>query len=407
MNALAPRFQAEAAAENRPLRICFPFSGDSVGGSHISVRGLMTNLDPALYRPIVVTEVPDGMIARFFAGQERMDDPGAHGLFVPGEAFTLRKFTRTLAGVLPRARFLRRQRIDIVHVNDGRSSANWALAARLAGTRLIWHHRGDPRALGLRLLAPALAHRVLAVSAFALPPEGIWSARDKASVVHSPFDTGISIDRAKARDTLIRELGVTPDTLLLGYFGAFVPRKRPLLFVDMMARLRGLVDRPVMGVMFGEARLPAMDSALRQHIAGKGVAGQVKLMGYRTPGPFWIAACDQLVVPAVGEPFGRTLVEAMLVGTPIVAARSGGNIEALEGGVGLLVEPDDADALARACAELGARGKGAGKAAGEAAMDMGREMALAAQADARRRFSEATHCARVSAIYEQLRTSGA
>jgi glycosyltransferase involved in cell wall biosynthesis len=75
----------------------------------------------------------------------------------------------------------------------------------------------------------------------------------------------------------------------------------------------------------------------------------VKLMGYRSPGPFWIAACDQLVVPAVGEPFGRTLVEAMLVGTPVVAARSGGNMEALEGGMGLLVEPDDGAGGAGRC----------------------------------------------------------
>src|SRR3546814_10360347 len=54
---------------------CFPFSGDSIGGSHISVRGLIEHLDPALYRPMVVTEVPGGMIASFFAGHERMDDP--------------------------------------------------------------------------------------------------------------------------------------------------------------------------------------------------------------------------------------------------------------------------------------------------------------------------------------------
>ncbi|UZW54555.1 glycosyltransferase family 4 protein [Sphingobium sp. JS3065] len=391
MNAPLPRLKPEDAVKDNRLRICFPFSGDSIGGSHISVRGLVEHLDPALYRPIVVTEVPGGMIANFFAAHEPLDDPAARGLFVPGEAFTLRKFGRTLTGVLPRMRFLRRNRIDIVHVNDGRSSANWALAARLAGAKLIWHHRGDPRALGLRLLAPALAHRVLTVSSFALPPEGLWSARSRASVVHSPFDTGLEVDRASARDALVRELGVTPDTLLLGYFGAFVPRKRPLLFVDMIARLRAMTARPVMGLMFGAARLPTMDVALRRRILDRSVEDQVRLMGYRTPGPFWIAACDQLVVPAVGEPFGRTLVEAMLVGTPIVAARSGGNIEALEGGAGILVEPDDADALARACEGL----------------DDARPMALAAQADARRRFSEAAHAAQVSAIYEALRPCAA
>lgn len=390
MNAYQPDLQAARGTPEKRLRICFPFSGDSVGGSHVSVRGLLEHLDKLRYHPIIVPEIADGGIAHFFAGQDQMADPASQGLFVPGEAFTPRKYARTLMGVLPRARFLRRNRIDIVHVNDGRSSANWALAARLAGAKLLWHHRGDPGALGLRILAPILADQVLAVSSFALPAAGKWSARNKAAVVYSPFDTSLTADRASARDALLRELGASPDTLLLGYFGAFIARKRPLQFVDAIAKLKERLDRPVLGLMFGEARVPAMDTALRKRIADMGMGDHVRLMGYRTPGAFWISACDQLVVPAVREPFGRTLIEAMLVGTPVVAARSGGNIEALEGGFGLLVEPDDADALAEQCAQL-SRDPDAASA-----------LASLAQADARQRFSNATHSREVSAIYDRL-----
>ena len=208
--------------------------------------------------------------------------------------------------------------------------------------------------------------------------------------MHSPFNPDMSIDRAHARETLVRELGITPDTLILGFFGAFITRKRPLLFIDMMAALRQKLDRPVVGVMFGESVVPSMDDALQRRISRKGVTDQVKLMGYRTPGAFWIAACDQLVVPAVREPFGRTLVEAMLVGTPIVAARSGGNIEALEGGIGLLVDPDDPDALADQCARLSRDPAAAA------------DMANRAQVDARHRFSEIVHSQKVSDVYDRL-----
>src|SRR3546814_13630436 len=83
MNAPLPRLKPADAARDDRLRICFPFSGDSIGGSHISVRGLIEQLDPALYRPMVVTEVPGGMIASFFAGHERMDDSAAQWPFVP------------------------------------------------------------------------------------------------------------------------------------------------------------------------------------------------------------------------------------------------------------------------------------------------------------------------------------
>jgi glycosyltransferase involved in cell wall biosynthesis len=385
------RPMVDETASSRRLTICFPFSGENIGGSHVSVIGLLELLDKGRFRPIVVPEVPDGKMARFFTGFEQLPDPVQAGrMFVPGEAFGIGKFLGTLFGILPRARFLRRHGIDIVHVNDGRTSANWAVAARLAGARLVWHHRGDPDALGLRLAAPLLADRVLTVSSFALPKPGLWSAARKAAVVHSPFDVELRADRKQARAILDEELGLSPDTIVLGFFGAFVPRKRPLMFVDAIRALRAKLDRPVIGLLFGEARVPEMDKALRDHIAATGVSDCVRIMGYRSPGPQWIAACDQLLVPAIGEPFGRTLIEAMLVGTPVIATRSGGNVEALEGGFGVLVAPDDADAMAEGCARV-VRNPA-----------LAAEMVAAADRDARNRFSTATHCALVSETYAKL-----
>jgi glycosyltransferase involved in cell wall biosynthesis len=56
---------------------------------------------------------------------------------------------------------------------------------------------------------------------------------------------------------------------------------------------------------------------------------------------------DVTVLPAVGEGFGLTLVEAQLSGCAVVGARSGGITDIItQGESGLLVNPDDADDLA-------------------------------------------------------------
>jgi glycosyltransferase involved in cell wall biosynthesis len=102
-----------------------------------------------------------------------------------------------------------------------------------------------------------------------------------------------------------------------------------------------------------------------------------------------------LLVRAVGEPFGRTLIEAMLVGTPVVATASGGNVEALRGGrVGMLVRPEDPRALADAAAILidwPARAEAIG---------------AAARADARSRFGEARHADQVMEVYDEILGGG-
>ena len=55
-------------------------------------------------------------------------------------------------------------------------------------------------------------------------------------------------------------------------------------------------------------------------------------------------ALDVLLVPAVREPFGRTLIEAMFLGTPVVATDDGGNREAIGGDRGL-VPPDQPESF--------------------------------------------------------------
>jgi glycogen(starch) synthase len=60
----------------------------------------------------------------------------------------------------------------------------------------------------------------------------------------------------------------------------------------------------------------------------------------------WYSAADVLAVPSWYEPFGMVILEGMLYGLPIVAAKVGGPSEILEHGrTGLLCPPKDSDAL--------------------------------------------------------------
>lgn len=84
-----------------------------------------------------------------------------------------------------------------------------------------------------------------------------------------------------------------------------------------------------------------------------GLTDRVVFAGDRSDVYDWFDAMDVAVHASWGEAFGLVLVEAMALGTPVVATDAGGPAEIIEDGVsGLLVPPGDhhamADAITRA-----------------------------------------------------------
>ena len=66
-----------------------------------------------------------------------------------------------------------------------------------------------------------------------------------------------------------------------------------------------------------------------------------------------MAAADVVVIPSVAEAFGLVVTEALYLGSPVVAAKTGGIPEIVQDQVdGLLVPPASPDALANAIIRL-------------------------------------------------------
>jgi glycosyltransferase involved in cell wall biosynthesis len=85
--------------------------------------------------------------------------------------------------------------------------------------------------------------------------------------------------------------------------------------------------------------------------ASLGIANEVEFLGRqgRTQLADLLHSCEVFVLPSRSEPFGIVLVEAMACKKPIVATTAGGIPEIIENQKnGILVEPDDAKALAEA-----------------------------------------------------------
>ena len=176
----------------QPIKVCFPFIGDEVGGSHISALKLISNLDRSKIDPLIVLHQSNGVLAEYIR-QEGLSFAGLPEVEILAPqarrgAENLRIWDYLANTVPTLRRFLVSNRIQIVHTNDGQIHSTWALAARFSGAKLVWHHRADPDARGVNFIAPVLANHIVTVSRFSRPRRPILPVTHKLSVVHSPFD---------------------------------------------------------------------------------------------------------------------------------------------------------------------------------------------------------------------------
>jgi len=372
-----------------PLRVCYPFVGNNVGGSHISTTMLIEHLNRRLVEPCVVLH-EEGKLSDYL-GSRGMDFELLQVMeFFKPPYWSLRNFASLLTQTWRISRFLKRRRIDVVHANDVRIHFGWTLASRLAGVPLVWHQRtgGFGRSLVKEGLA-LTAHQIVCIShytAATLPRRLAKLTR----VVANPFDVSFATeDRAARRRDVIDELALPRETRLVGFFGNLVAQKRPKIFLRTAALLDGEVNVPCVYLLFGAERDGAI-SSLTSLAEELGIGQRVHFMGFRTPIEPWMAACDLMIAPGVGEGLGRSLVEAMIVGTPVVAANSGGHKEVITPGEsGFLATPDNpADFASKAIALLSDR-------------PMARTIAVRAQAAAVQRYSIESHVEAMTEIYRQ------
>lgn len=249
-------------------------------------------------------------------------------------------------------RALRQCAPNMVHLHTGR--ANWVggLAALRAGLPAITTRRMDrPVKRGLRTrwlygrgvrhavaISPAVRERLLAAG---VPPE-------MTSVIPSAVDPA-SLHPAREREQIRRELSLSEDVCCLLVLATLVRRKGIDVLLDALALLRdGQEEGPIVLIAGeGEERATLEERARRHGLA------RVRFLGLRDDKAELLAACDALVLPSRREGLGVAALEAMACGRPVLASRVGGLAETVrDGETGLLVAPEDPDALAEAIARL-------------------------------------------------------
>jgi glycosyltransferase involved in cell wall biosynthesis len=145
-----------------------------------------------------------------------------------------------------------------------------------------------------------------------------------------------------------REVGCVPEETLAIMVGRLVPIKRHDLALRAVALAHG--DKtPVRLAIVGDGPLrPALERLTRE----LGIADRVHFLGFRGDIVSITAAADVALLSSANEGTPVALIEAAAAGIPAVATDVGGVTEVVSPATGLIVPPEDAEALGAALATL-------------------------------------------------------
>jgi succinoglycan biosynthesis protein ExoA len=262
-----------------------------------------------------------------------------------------------LRGIFEVATFLKREKIQVLCTHGFKANVIGALAKKIAGVPQIAFCRGwtaeTPSVrvyefLERRLLA--LADQIICVSeAQAEYFTSRHFLQPRVSVVHNAMldsvDTALECNREASK----MELGFSPKTPLIGAVGRLSIEKGQRYLVEAApALLREFPDLKI--VLLGEGR---ERSNLEILIGRLGLSEVVVLPGFHKNVSLWMQAFDVVANCSLTEGIPNAILEALAVGTPVVATAVGGVPQLINNReTGLLVAPGDADALGRGVAEI-------------------------------------------------------
>lgn len=255
------------------------------------------------------------------------------------------------AWALARAvRILERFVPDVVHCHSARAHAVGVPAAGLARARAVVVSRRVAVPVGRNLFS-VLKYR-MPVDRYLCVSRGVAEELRRSGIPLAKLalvPDGVSSDPPSAGESLRALAGIPADAPVVGTVAALTAEKRHEDLLAAAAAVARALPR-VHFVWFGDGPLRARLERLRSDL---GLDARVHLLGFRADARSLMAQCTVIALASDLEGIGTSLMDAQVLGVPVVATAVGGIPEVVENGVtGILVPPRAPAALAAALLEV-------------------------------------------------------
>ena len=303
--------------------ICFPFVGDKIGGSHISTLLLFKELKKTFFAPKIVVH-SNGFFTEYLKDKKIKYFKLKNKTFLGEKKFfqiNFYNFFKTIGEIIF---FLKKKKIDIVHTNDTRIHLTWTIAARLSGCKVVWHQRTYFPNWKLYRFISIFAHKIISISKYV--HKSLPNFNKKISkIFYNPFVFyKKKVSKNSIKKKILNKLKVYHSKKIILYIANLEERKKPFIFLKIAEKLQKKLNGEAIFIMLGAKRDNKLFSRILEFIKKR---NYIFYLGFKKNISDYIYASDLFIAPYKDEPFGRTLIESMLLQTLVLASNSGAHGE--------------------------------------------------------------------------------
>jgi len=342
------------------IRVCHVITRLDVGGAAENTLRSVCGLDPERFEVSLIYGRTDNPLEAWI---RRAKDRGVRLIPIP----EMVREIRPLADLKVFSRLYRligQLQPDLIHTHSSKAGILGRWAAKLKGVRAIVHtphghvFYGYYGALLSRLFRTAekltakFTDRIVALTHLEVEQhlEERVGRRQQFAVIHSGVDVEKFAGARGDRDALRERFRVPPGAVCIGSAGRLAAVKNYELLLDTLGMLEARRPGGYHVVILGEG---AQRGLLYHKAMELGVQDRFYLPGWFEAIEGLYPAFDLFVLCSKNEGMGRVLVEAMAAGVPVIGTAVGGVPELLgEGDCGLVIPPNDPQALAEAIERL-------------------------------------------------------
>ena len=242
---------------------------------------------------------------------------------------------------------IKKNKIDIVHLNDGiTSNRDGIIASKLCGVKCIVHERKIRQYNRFDIFISKFIDVVVAISNSVYKNCVKYSIRSKQTVrIYNPVSK-TNIDPIKVKE--IREK--YNNLMIFSEIGNIIPWKGQMTFlqaVDIIVHRHGINN--FRALIIGGVMNHDYFQKLNKFCKDNQIENFVEFINFVTDIENYMQASDIVIHTSnKPEPFGRVIVEALALGKKVIASDQGGPNEIIEPGKnGLLFNTQNPEELAR------------------------------------------------------------